>query len=100
MAMAALLKPSTVVRMAPFQFSEHRQRLGYALQIAQAHGDHVEHIAVLGNLRAQRLGRRQRGTELAAPQEFAYATHLGFDLRWGSALGGGLHVYLGKGRVL
>ena len=50
------------------------------------------------------LARLRRESESAADDRvicagtssIAYATHLGFDLRWASALYGGLHVHLGK----
>ena len=73
MAMATFLEQSTIVRVAPFQFGKRRQRFGNALQVPQADCHHVQHVAIRGNLRAQRLGSRQRRPELAALEELAYA---------------------------
>src|SRR5581483_6439474 len=78
--------------MHAFQALERCKRLIDAAQIALAHRDEIEHVAVLGNFREQRLSATQRGGELAALEEGADAEDLGLDARSRSMGSAWLHV--------
>ncbi len=80
-AMPSFLEQAAVTRMAPFQFGQRRERLWNALQIPQAHCGHVQHVAILGNLRAQHLGSRERLLQMPVLEQRADAPDFGFDRR-------------------
>ena len=55
-AMAAFLIQTTEIGVMPFEALEGRQRLRDFSQVALAHGDQIQDIAVFRHLHGQRLG--------------------------------------------
>jgi hypothetical protein len=76
---AALLKQAAEFRLVSLQHGERRQRIGDAAEIALADRDHVEHVAVLRHLAAQRLRRRQRRIIVTALHQLPDAQYLSFN---------------------
>ena len=81
--MAALLVEARISGVQLLETREDLEGVGDALQVAQSDRDHVEHIAVFGHFRGQRLRRLERRRELAPFQERTYPLDFRVDLRGG-----------------
>jgi hypothetical protein len=90
-AMTAFLEQATVAGMDGLETRQRGQRLRGAAQVALADGQHVQHVAVLGHPRQQRLGRCQRQRKLALVEQSTDAQHLGLDTGLGWLSGGQWH---------
>src|SRR6266851_1773313 len=77
--MTALLKQAAVIGMHALESGERGERIRNAAQITLADGDQVQDIAVLGDLREERLGRCESRGELALFQEPTRAQDFCFD---------------------
>ena len=54
---------------------ERRERLGDFVQVALAHRDQIENVAVFGHLSGERLGSTQALCVLSTLEQFPYAAN-------------------------
>ena len=78
-AVSAFLEEAAVGGMQCFETSQGRECLRDALQETLADSHQVQNVTVLGNLREQRFGGRERCGELSALQKSPDASDFGFD---------------------
>jgi hypothetical protein len=80
--MAALLMQAAIVGMDLLETRQCLQSFGDLPEIALADRDHVEHVAIFGNVAQKALGRRKGITGTARAEQPADAHDFRFDWRY------------------